>query len=87
MCVVVVGGASVPFFDPDAGDVHTWQLLSNDAHAFKVDPATGNVSTRVKLDYEYRKSYSIVLKVLYCTMTRRNVPVQYIIRAARPCAR
>ena len=56
---VNVDGASVPVQDPDQNEHFTWTIVENDEDAFNISAATGDISTRAGLNYEYRTSYLI----------------------------
>ena len=56
---VNVDGASVPVQDPDQNEHFTWTIVENDEDAFNISVATGDISTRAGLNYEYRTSYLI----------------------------
>ena len=58
-------GAPVRATDEDTGDVLTYSLDGTDALLFDIDPATGQVLTRVVLDYDPdgTNSYSVDVRV------------------------
>ena len=58
-------GARVRATDEDAGDVLTYSLDGTEAALFDIDPATGQILTRVVLDYDPdgTNSYSVEVRV------------------------
>ena len=55
-------GNPVQATDPDPGDTLTYSLEDNDdAAAFDIDAATGQLLTKAALDYETRSSYSVTV--------------------------
>ena len=47
--------------DDGDGDMRTYTLSGRDAKTFSIIPATGQIKTRMKLDYETKNSYSVVV--------------------------
>lgn len=56
-------GASIPMFDPDANDSHTWAIVQNDDELFGIDLATGTLSVLRSPDFEFKHQYSITVQV------------------------
>ena len=44
--------------DPDTGDTVTYSLHRGDARAFRINPSTGQLRTRMALDFETKKVYN-----------------------------
>ena len=51
-------GDPITATDPDNGDTLTYSLQRDDAGSFSIDANTGQVKTRVALDYEMKNSYT-----------------------------
>ena len=51
-------GTAVSATDPD-GDTLTYSLSGTDAASFDLDTSTGQIKTKVALDYEAKNSYSV----------------------------
>jgi len=49
--------------DPDAGDTHSFAITGGETTIFSVDPATGEVSTTVRLDFEQAPRHEAVVTV------------------------
>ncbi len=56
-------GGRVSATDADANDVLGYSLGGADATAFDIDSATGQIETRVALNYEARSTYSVTVTV------------------------
>ncbi|MCG9129139.1 cadherin domain-containing protein [Candidatus Poribacteria bacterium] len=56
-------GATVSATDSNTDDTLTYTLDGTDAVSFDIDSATGQLKTKVGLDYETKNSYSITLTV------------------------
>ena len=54
-------GAPVTATDSDAGDELTYSLGGTDVGSFSIVPETGQLRTKAALDYERRRSYSVVV--------------------------
>ena len=50
-------GAPFTATDPDDGDTVTYSLHRKDRNAFRINPNTGQLQTRVALDYETKSAY------------------------------
>ena len=53
-------GMPVLAFDPN-GDTLTYRLSGNDAGSFDIDPATGQISAKMKLDREAKSSHMVTV--------------------------
>ena len=51
-------GAPITATDPDSGDTLTYSLRRGDADSFSIDANTGQVRTKVALDYETKNAYT-----------------------------
>ena len=51
-------GVAFTATDPDSGDILTYSLRRSDKDSFSIDPDTGQLQTRVPLDYETKNSYN-----------------------------
>ena len=56
-------GAPLEAVDPDRRDTLTYTLEGEDAASFDIDVATGQLRTKVALDYETRTSYTLTARV------------------------
>ncbi len=56
-------GDPVAATDSNRGDTLTYSLRGTDAASFDVDTATGQLLTKVALDYETKASYSVIVRV------------------------
>ena len=56
-------GAPLTATDPDAGDVLTYTLGGDDDASFDIDSSTGQLQTKVDLDYEDKDSYTVIVSV------------------------
>ena len=56
-------GAPVSATDQDVNDTLTYTLGGTDAAAFDIDSATGQLKTKVSLNYETKNSYTVTLTV------------------------
>ena len=54
-------GAPVSATDPDAGETLTYTLDGTDAASFDIDPLTGQLQTKVDLDFEEKTSYTVTV--------------------------
>ena len=48
--------------DGTTGSLLTYSLSGTEAAYFSIDPATGQISTKVKFDYEKKNSYTVMVK-------------------------
>ncbi|RKU16247.1 hypothetical protein C6503_12500, partial [Candidatus Poribacteria bacterium] len=56
-------GRAVAATDADSGDTLTYTLSGTDASAFSIVSTSGQLQTRVALDYEMKHSYSVTVSV------------------------
>ncbi len=56
-------GDTLSATDPDDGDTLTWTIGGTDAASFGIDSETGQLKTKVALDYEKKTSYSVTITV------------------------
>ena len=56
-------GGTLSATDPDDGDTLTWTIGGTDAASFGIDSETGQLKTKVALDYEKKTSYSVTITV------------------------
>ena len=56
-------GAPLTATDPDDGDSLTYTLGGDDDASFDIDSSTGQLQTKVDLDYEDKDSYTVIVSV------------------------
>ncbi len=56
-------GDAVKATDPDTADTLTYTLSGTEADAFTIDDKTGQLKTKAALDYETKKTYTVVVTV------------------------
>ncbi len=56
-------GAAIAATDPDTGDTLTYSLGGTDADAFSIVRTSGQLQTKVHLDYEMQPSYAVSVSV------------------------
>ena len=62
-------GGTLSATDPDDGDTLTWTIGGTDAASFGIDSETGQLKTKVALDYEKKTSYSVTITVSDSSLT------------------
>ena len=56
-------GAPVSATDEDDGDILTYSLSGTDATSFDIESTTGQLKTKVSLNYETKNTYSVIVTV------------------------
>ena len=56
-------GEPITATDPDEGDVLTYSLTGTDASRFSIDPSSGQLRTKLDLDYETKQQYTLQVQV------------------------
>ena len=54
-------GEPITATDPDEGDILTYSLTGADASKFSIDPSSGQLRTKLGLDYESSATHSVTV--------------------------